>query len=139
VAYGLASPGLAFKAWMKVDARGTPRNALYFISAWIGLLAVTSGFEFLIRFMMMVAITVDTMVLIGYFRLRIKRPDLKRPFKVPGYPWIPGITVVLYIAILAILVGTQPRLTVGAGGMLLLLVIAGWFTARRNASLGEAA
>jgi APA family basic amino acid/polyamine antiporter len=139
VAYGLASHGLAFKAWMKVDARGTPRNALYFISAWIGLLAVTSGFEFLIRFMMMVAITVDTMVLIGYFRLRIKRPDLKRPFKVPGYPWIPGITVVLYIAILAILVGTQPRLTVGAGGMLLLLVIAGWFTARRNASLGEAA
>ena len=139
VAYGLASRGLAFKAWMKVDARGTPRNALYFISAWIGLLAVTSGFEFLIRFMMMVAITVDTMVLIGYFRLRIKRPDLERPFKVPGYPWIPGITVVLYIAILAILVGTQPRLTVGAGGMLLLLVIAGWFTARRNASLGEAA
>jgi len=139
VAYGLASHGLAFKAWMKVDARGTPRNALYFISAWIGLLAVTSGFEFLIRFMMMVAITVDTMVLIGYFRLRIKRPDLERPFKVPGYPWIPGITVVLYIAILAILVGTQPRLTVGAGGMLLLLVIAGWFTARRNASLGEAA
>jgi APA family basic amino acid/polyamine antiporter len=139
VAYGLASHGLAFKAWMKVDARGTPRNALYFITAWIGLLAVTSGFEFLIRFMMMVAITVDTMVLIGYFRLRIKRPDLERPFKVPGYPWIPGITVVLYIAILAILVGTQPRLTVGAGGMLLLLVIAGWFTARRNASLGEAA
>lgn len=138
VAYGLASRGLAFKAFQKVDARGTPRNALYFISAWIGLLAISTGLEFLIRFMMMVAITVDTMVLLGYFRLRIKRPDLVRPFRVPGYPWIPGITIVLYMAILAILVYTQPELTLGAGTMLASLVVAGLWTSRRQAAVGDA-
>ena len=124
VAYGLANHGLAFKAFTRVDERGTPRNALYFISLWIGALALTGAFELLIQFMMMVAITVDTMVLMGYFRLRSRRPDLERPFRVPGHPWLPGLTVVLYVAILGILVGTQPALTVGAGGMIAALMVA---------------
>ncbi len=133
VAYGLGKHGLAPKAFTRVDDRGTPRNALYFIAAWIGLLALTGTFELLIRFMMTIAITVDTMVLLGYFRLRAIRPDLERPFRMPGHPWLPAITIVLYIGILAILIGTQPRLALGAGAMLGAIVVAGWFTVRRTA------
>jgi APA family basic amino acid/polyamine antiporter len=133
VAYGLSQHGLAFKAFARVDGRGTPRNALIFISAWIGLLALSGAFELLIRFMMMVAITVDTMVLLGYFRLRATRPDLPRPFRVPGHPWIPGLTILLYVAILAILVGTQPVLAVGGGAMIACLVVTGWAVAARAA------
>ena len=132
VAFGLANHGLAFSALGRVDKRGTPRNALYFISAWIGVLAITGQFEFLIRFMMLVAITVDTMVLMGYFRLRRLRPDLDRPFRVPGHPWLPGVTVVLYFAILAIIVGTQPVLALGAASMLAGLALAGLIVTRRG-------
>ena len=134
VAYGLAKNGLAPRAFTRVDARGTPRNALYFISAWIGLLALTGAFEDLIRFMMTVAITVDTMVLLGYFRLRALRPDLERPFRMPGHPILPAITIALYVAILVILVYTQPVLAAGAGAMLGVLVVAGLLTARRRRS-----
>ncbi len=134
VAYGLARHGLAPRVLMEVDERGTPRNALYMISAWIGLLALTGSFSFLIRFMMTVAITVDTMVLLGYFRLRATRPDLERPFKMPGHPVLPAITIALYIAILVILVWTQPGLAMGAGSMLLAMLVAGVITTRRNAS-----
>jgi APA family basic amino acid/polyamine antiporter len=132
VAYGLSRNGLAFKAFARVDERGTPRNALYFIAAWIGLLALTGAFELLIQFMMMVAITVDTMVLLGYFRLRAIRPDLPRPFRVPGHPWLPGITIALYVAILAILVSTQPRLALGGGAMIATITTVGWFVSRRR-------
>ena len=76
-----------------VDAKGTPRNALYFISAWIGLLALSGAFELLIRFMM---------------------------------------TIALYIAILAVLVGTQPVLALGAGGMLAAILVAGVITTGRS-------
>jgi amino acid transporter len=131
VAYGLARRGLAPRAFMKVDGRGTPRNALYFITAWIGLLALSGAFELLIRFMMTVAITIDTMVLLGYFRLRAIRPDLERPFRMPGHPWLPAITVVLYVAILLILVYTQPVLALGAGLMLAGLLVAAIITTRR--------
>lgn len=132
VAYGLGRHGLAPRAFTRVDDRGTPRNALYFIAAWIGLLALSGAFELLIRFMMTIAITVDTMVLLGYFRLRAIRPDLERPFRMPGHPWLPAITIVLYIGILAILIGTQPRLALGAGAMLGAIVVAGWFTVRKT-------
>ncbi|MGD8322677.1 MAG: APC family permease [Gemmatimonadota bacterium] len=136
VAYGLSRDGLAFRAWSRVDERSTPRNALVFISLWIGVLALSGAFELLIRFMMMVAISVDTMVLLGYFRLRKTRPDLARPFRVPGHPWIPGLTIVLYVAILAILVGTQPVLAVGGGAMIAGLTVAGWLVSRRNPPAG---
>jgi APA family basic amino acid/polyamine antiporter len=138
VAYGLSRDGLAFRAFQRVDARGTPRNALYFISAWIGLLAVTGSFELLITYMMMVAITVDSMVLLGYFRLRRTRPEMARPFRVPGHPWIPGLTIALYVAILAILVTTQPELALGGGAMIGAMVIAGWIVSRRTPRAGAA-
>jgi ethanolamine permease len=81
--------------------------------------------------MMMVAITVDTMVLLGYFRLRATRPDMARPFRVPLHPWLPGITIALYVAILAILIGTQPYLALGGGAMIAAITLTGWFVARR--------
>ncbi len=133
VAYGLARHGLAPRALGEVDERGTPRNALVMISAWIGLLALTSSFELLIRFMMTVAITVDTMVLLGYFKLRASHAEMERPFRMPGHPVLPAITIALYIAILVILVSTQPQLAAGAGSMLLAMLIAGIITSRRKA------
>jgi APA family basic amino acid/polyamine antiporter len=134
VAYGLAANGLAPRAFTRVDEKGTPRNALYFISAWIGLLALTGAFEDLIRFMMTVAISVDAMVLLGYFKLRAAQPEIERPFRMPGHPVLPAITIILYIAILVILVVTQPVLAAGAGSMLALLLLAGLVTARRSST-----
>jgi APA family basic amino acid/polyamine antiporter len=133
VAYGLAQHGLAPRALGEVDERGTPRNALVMISAWIGLLALTGSFELLIRFMMTVAITVDTMVLLGYFKLRAAHPQMERPFRMPGHPVLPALTIALYIAILVILVSTQPQLAAGAGAMLVAIFAAGVITTRRKA------
>jgi APA family basic amino acid/polyamine antiporter len=133
VAYGLAKHGLAPKSFARVDERGTPRNALYFIAGWITVLAISGQFEFLIRFLMTVAITVDAMVLLGYFKLRRSRPDLVRPFRMPGHPVLPAITIALYALILAIRMGPQPQLALGAGGMLLTIYLAGRWTTRRTA------
>jgi len=134
VAYGLARNGLAIRSFKHVDPRGTPSKALWFISAWIGVLAVTGSFAKLIDYMMMVAIPVDCMVLLGYFRLRMTRPEMERPFRVPGHPWVAGLTIVLYLAIVAILVGTQPHLALGGGAMIAAMVAAGVIVARRRAA-----
>ncbi len=138
VAYGLSRNKLAFRAFSRVDERGVPRYALYFISAWIGLLAVTGSFALLIDYMMMVAIPVDCVVLLSYFRLRRTRPEMDRPFRVPGHPWIPALTIALYVAILIILVATQPHLALGGGAMIAGMVAAGWIVARRRGSTSTA-
>ena len=132
VAYGLASHGLAPRAFSKIDDKGTPRNALYFIAAWIGILAISGSFSQIIGLMMMIAIPVDMMVLLGFFRLRLKRPDLHRPFRVFGYPWIPMITILLYLAILVILVTTQTRTAIYGSLVIGGLVVAGLINSRRQ-------
>jgi len=131
VAYGLSRDDLAPDAFTRVSSRGTPAPALYFITVVILGLAVTGAFEFLIRFMMLVAISVDLVVLLGFFALRRRQPDLVRPLRVPFYPWLPALAVLLYVGILAVIVGTQPELAVGGGLMLAGLLIGGLWTGRR--------
>ncbi len=132
VAFGLARDGLAPSRFSRVGKSGTPGPALVFVTAAILALAVTGAFEFLIRFMMTVAITVDLVVLSGIFRLRRLRPDLERPLEVPLYPWLPAATLLLYFLVLAIVVWTQPVLALGAATMLGALWVAGWFVVRSS-------
>jgi APA family basic amino acid/polyamine antiporter len=131
VAFALARDGLAPLALTRVSARGTPTYALLVVSAVIFLLAVSGTFELLIRFMMLVAISVDLMVFLGFFRLRRLMPDLHRPLRVPFHPWLASLTVALYVIVLGTIVATQPELAMGGALMLLALFIAGFLTTRR--------
>ena len=130
VAFGLARSGLAPKIFQYISPRGTPVAGLFLIGTVILVLASTGALEFLIQFMMLVAISVDLMVLSAFFRLRRTRPELERPLRVPGGVWTAGVTIVLYLLILGIIVGTQPGLAVGAVVILGGLGVAGVVTAR---------
>jgi APA family basic amino acid/polyamine antiporter len=130
VMFGLARDGLAPSHFTRVGEGGTPGPALMFVTVLILGLAVSGTFEFLIRFMMTVAITVDLVVLSGIFRLRRLQPRLARPLKVPLYPWLPAATLLLYFLVLAVVVWTQPALALGAGAMLGVLWLSGWITVR---------
>jgi APA family basic amino acid/polyamine antiporter len=133
VVLGMAREGMAPRAFTRVSARGTPQPALLFITLILLALAVTESFEFLMKFMMAVAFAVDLTVLSGIFVLRRKRPDLHRPLRVPFYPWLPALTVLLYFLVFVTIVGTQPSLGLGAAAMLAGLGLAGWLTLRTRA------
>jgi APA family basic amino acid/polyamine antiporter len=135
VAYALSRDGLAPRAFGKVSPRGTPTAALLFIATLIFGLAVTGAFEWLVRFFILCAIAVDLMVLAGFFRLRRKRPDLVRPLRVPGYPWLPALCILLQFLVLVVIVRTQPGLALGGAALLGAMLIAGLIvTARQRAS-----
>ncbi len=138
VVFGLARDGLAPRAFTRLDDKGTPKLALGFITAIILGLALTGTFEFLIRFMMLVAISVDSMVLLAFFPLRYMRDDLERPFRVPGGPWLPALAVLLNVGVLVIIVATQPALAVGGGVMLGMLIVGGLTFAPREPDGGHA-
>jgi APA family basic amino acid/polyamine antiporter len=132
VVLGLSREGMAPSGFTRVSARGTPQPALVFITVILLGLAVTGAFEFLMRFMMAVAFAVDLVVLAGVFVLRRRRPDLPRPLLVPFFPWLPGVTVVLYFLVFATIVTTQPALGLGAAVMIGGLWLAGWGTLRTS-------
>lgn len=137
VAFALARDRLGPKLFQRVSERGTPIPGLLLASVIILALAMTGTFETLIRFMMLFALSVDLMVLTGYFRLH-NRAGLEKPFHMPGYPWLPGLTIALYAAVIVIIVATEPRLALGAGAMVAALIIGAVFTSRRLRRLEKA-
>ncbi len=38
---------------------------------------------------------------VSLFRLRALEPDAPRPFRVPGYPWVPGVALLGSVTFLA--------------------------------------
>jgi APA family basic amino acid/polyamine antiporter len=130
VAYGLASKGLAPRSFLTVTGGGTPLGGLVLVTGLVFLLAMTRSFEFLIQFMMFVAISVDAIVLFALFRLRRTCPQTPRPYRVPGYPWMPAMMLLAYVLILALVTGTQPKLAVGGTSLVLVLFAAGMLWTR---------
>jgi APA family basic amino acid/polyamine antiporter len=57
---------------------------------------------------------------LALFVLRVRRPDLERPYRTWGYPFVPGIFVVFYIFFLASMLWNRPLES--CAGLLLLAI-----------------
>lgn len=87
ILFAMSRDGLLPKSMTCVNAGGTPARAL-FLSALVVIGLVLSGsFETLIAIASFLFVAVYISGFLALIRLRVKRPDLPRPFKVWGYPW----------------------------------------------------
>jgi ethanolamine permease len=94
-------------AWLGLIHRRfqTPAYALL-INMGIGIIALLTGKTGeIITLACFGAITLYIFSMISLFALRKNAPQLQRPFKVPLYPWFPGIALVMAsLALLAMCV-----------------------------------
>jgi APA family basic amino acid/polyamine antiporter len=132
IPYGLAIDGLGPRFLTAVNRGGTPTAALLLTAAIIFVLGVTGTFELLIRFLTFNALIVDGIVFLALFRLRRTRPEMERPFRVPLYPVLPIVVLLMYGLVITVIAVTQPALALG--GVLFLLVFAavGWMVVGRR-------
>ncbi len=110
----------------KVSARtGTPINALV-INMIIGIIAIFTGRTAeIITIAVFGALTLYVVSMFSLFRLRRAQPNLERPFRVPLYPFVPALALVISIVALAAVTWFNPLL---AGIYTLLLLLAWtWF------------
>ncbi len=99
--YAMAQDGVFFRGLARVHPTfGTPSNAIVLQGLWSCILILTGTFDALFTYVSVVislfsALTVGSVVV-----LRFKRPDLKRPYKLWGYPFLPifFVLVSLWIA-----------------------------------------
>ncbi|MEJ2722963.1 MAG: hypothetical protein P8181_17780, partial [bacterium] len=75
---------------------------------------------------------------ISIFVLRLKRPDLDRPYRTWGYPWVPLVFVLSYIAILIHVIVSRPNEALFGLGIVGLGVPVYFAWTRRRALLGRA-
>jgi APA family basic amino acid/polyamine antiporter len=76
-----------------VNAGGTPVPAML-VSMLVGLAFATSGaLDRLLALLAFFFVANYVLTFVSLFRLRALEPDAPRPFRVPGYPWVPGVAL----------------------------------------------
>ena len=99
--YAMARDRLFFKKASQVHPRfKTPGFAVVIQAIWASLLTMAGTFEQIFTFAMFIAIVFWIAAAASVFTLRIKRPDLPRPYKTWGYPVVPAIFILASLGIL---------------------------------------
>ncbi len=101
VFYAMARDGLFFRKVAQVHPRfRTPGYSILYQAVWASLLTLLGTFEQIFTFAMFIAIAFWIVATASVFTLRKKRPDLPRPYKTWGYPFVPAIFILTSCGIL---------------------------------------
>jgi APA family basic amino acid/polyamine antiporter len=90
VAAAMAHDGLFPAAAGRLSDRGVPVVAAAWQGAWALLLVWTASFERILVFAG-VGLALSSMLAVAAVFVLRRRPDLPRPFRTPGYPFVPAV------------------------------------------------
>ncbi|HYT04573.1 MAG TPA: amino acid permease [Gemmatimonadales bacterium] len=123
VYYAMARDDLFFKSAGLLHPRyKTPTVALIVQAVWTCLLCLSGTYTQLLNFVIFAALVFYMLTAVGLFALRVKRPTADRPVRAPGYPWLPGLYVLMTGVIAADLLTQDATRTYSALGLGLVLL-----------------
>ncbi|MGH8181304.1 MAG: APC family permease [Steroidobacteraceae bacterium] len=122
VLYALAEDGILPRALRTVSAGGSPTLA-YLMSAVVSLVLAATG-RFALVFGLVATLNIANAVLIevGFFILRRREPQLARPYRAIGYPWLPALALAIDGAILCFIAAADHEGILVAIGLTLLCI-----------------
>ncbi len=92
----MAQDGVFFKRMAQIHPKWrTPAFSLIGQGIWAALLTVSGRYDQLYTYVIYGMVLSYTLTVIGLFILRWKRPDVERPYRCAGYPWLPAIYVLV--------------------------------------------
>lgn len=134
ITFALARDGLFFSKLSEVHPiHRSPSNAILVIGTVASLFALAGTYRQILEYVGFVVHLFICLVVVSVFVLRVREPDLPRPYKVWGYPYTPAIFLLLSIAYLGnLLANSFTNTLVG-----ILIVIAGlpfyyWWHSRKK-------
>jgi basic amino acid/polyamine antiporter, APA family len=131
--FAMARDGLFFRRMAEVHPKWrTPAFALIGQGVWAGVLTVSGRYDQLYTYVMFGMVLSYTLTVVGLFVLRWKRPDIPRAYRCTGYPWLPGIYVLIGTAWTLNTIFTRPRESL-AGTIIVLLGVPGYLYWKRGA------
>jgi APA family basic amino acid/polyamine antiporter len=120
VYYTMAKDGLFFKQAGELNKNAVPGKGLWIQCAWASVLCVSGRYGDLLDYVIFTVLIFYILTIIGIFRLRIKRPELERPYKAYGYPVLPAFYVLAAGTICISLLVYKPQFTFPGLGIVLL-------------------
>jgi APA family basic amino acid/polyamine antiporter len=97
--FGLSRDGFFITNGTYVNKKGTPVTALIFSSVLNLILIVIGSFDILYALGGFMALIVPGLVFASLIKLRIKEPDLPRPYHAWGYPYTTMVMILITIAL----------------------------------------
>jgi APA family basic amino acid/polyamine antiporter len=120
VYYAMAKDGLFFKKVGEINEKGVPGFAIAIQGAWAVLLCLSGTYSNLLDYVIFAVLIFFTLTILAIFILRVKLPDISRPYRAFGYPVIPSIYILTTITIMVILLIYKPDYTFPGLGIVLL-------------------
>lgn len=120
--YAMARDGIFFQITGGVHPKyRTPARALIWQCVLTSLMALTGTFEELTNLFIFAGWIFYGLAVVALFRLRYTEPDMPRPYRCWGYPWVPGLFVAGALALTFNIWLERP----GRSSIGLLLMLAG--------------
>jgi len=120
VYYAMAKDGLFFRKVGEINKKGVPGFALAVQGVWAVLLCLSGTYGNLLDYVIFAVLIFFTLTILAIFILRVKRPDIPRPYKAFGYPVIPSLYILTTLSIMVILLIYKPDYTFPGLGIVLL-------------------
>lgn len=133
VPFALARDGLLPRALGHVSRNGTPTVAVIVVGAWSLCLAASGTFDILTDMYIFVLWVFFGMNGAALIILRRRAPDADRPYRVWGYPYVPGLFLLVTVYLLINTVWATPyRALSGIGLILVGLPLYAYFSRRKS-------
>ena len=95
----MAQDGVFFRRMAVIHPKWrTPAFSLIGQGIWAAVLTLSGRYDQLYTYVIFGMVLSYTLTVIGLFVLRWKRPDIPRPYRCTGYPWLPAIYIIVGVA-----------------------------------------
>jgi basic amino acid/polyamine antiporter, APA family len=121
VPYAMARDGLFFRTAAVVHPKfHSPGHSMVLLCLWSCIVVLSGWFDDLYNFVIFGSWILYLMTTLSVIVLRRKQPNLPRPYRVAGYPFVPVLFVVVALFLLLSTLGTRPRESLMGLGMMSL-------------------
>ncbi len=134
VYYMMAKDKLFFSNAKELNRHNVPANSLWMQATWASVLCLTGKYNELLALVIFGVLIFYALTILGIFRLRKSRPELDRPYKAFGYPFLPAVYIVIATALALLLLIFETNFTLPGLAIILLGVPVYYFIMRRNVS-----
>jgi APA family basic amino acid/polyamine antiporter len=109
--YAMARDALFFRIAGSVNRHHAPGVALGVQCLWACLLCLSGTYSQLLDFLIFAVLLFYILTISGLIALRIRRPEMERPYRAFGYPYLPVLYLVMAVFIEVQLLRYKPEFT----------------------------
>jgi APA family basic amino acid/polyamine antiporter len=131
----MAQDGVFFRRMAVIHPKWrTPAFSLIGQGIWGAVLTMSGRYDQLYTYVIFGMVLSYTLTVIGLFVLRWKKPDVPRPYRCTGYPWLPAIYVLVGVTWTLNTIIHRPGEALGSAAIVLVGVPGYWYWKRKSRS-----